>query len=65
MVAIICAEFAATGSVSTRSFHAFPAGKIGHAGALGSRSACADPPPSRRTTAPTTTARVMRPAAGR
>ena len=37
--AIICAEFAATGSLSTRSFHGLFAGKIGQLGALGSRSA--------------------------
>src|SRR5262245_63301696 len=39
---IICAEFAATGSESTRWFHAFEAGKTGHVGAEGTCSASAD-----------------------
>ena len=43
--AISCAESAATGSVSTRSFHAFVAGKIVQRGAPGTRSALAVPPP--------------------
>src|SRR5579862_1537640 len=42
---ISCAEFAATGSVSTRSFHGFVAGNIGHFGADGTLSACAVEPP--------------------
>src|SRR5579864_9644305 len=46
---IIAAEFAATGSLSTRWFHAFVAGKIGHFGAPGTRSAYAAPAPSAAT----------------
>jgi hypothetical protein len=40
---MICAELDATGSVSTRWFHALFAGKIGHFGAAGRRSALAEP----------------------
>src|SRR6476619_1758298 len=43
----ISSELAATGSVSTRWFHAFDFGKTGHRGADGIFSACAVEPPSR------------------
>ena len=56
---IICAEFAATGSASTRSFHAFVAGKIVHLGAPGKRSACADAPPRSSAPAATKNSRLM------
>src|ERR1700757_2549613 len=49
MELISCAEFADTGSLSTRSFHELFAGKTGQCGAAGSRSASADEP-VRRTT---------------
>src|SRR3569833_2575722 len=39
--AMICAESAATGSVSTRWFHGLFTGKTGHAGAEGARGAAA------------------------
>src|SRR5438477_5789885 len=44
--AISGAEFVATGSESTRWFHALSAGKIGQRGADGSRSAFAEAPPN-------------------
>src|SRR5581483_11835474 len=47
---ISCAEFAATGSASTRWFHALSDGKTGHRGAAGTRSADADAAP--RSSAP-------------
>src|ERR1044072_7453563 len=47
----IAAEFAATGSLSTRWFHGFDFGKTGHLGAAGTRSAPADGAPSARATA--------------
>src|SRR5919201_2826069 len=51
---IIVAEFAATGSLSTRRFQAFEAGKTGQRGAEGRRSACAEP--ARPSTSATETA---------
>ncbi len=42
----IASEPAATGSLSTRWFHAFVAGKTWHFGAAGIRRACADAPES-------------------
>src|SRR5437764_4206211 len=56
--AISCAESEATGSVSTRSFHALLAGKTGQCRAAGRRRAWADDP--LRSTAVTTAARARR-----
>src|SRR5579859_3961756 len=44
IAAISCAEFAATGSPSTRWFQVLLAGKMGQCGAVGSRRARADEP---------------------
>src|ERR671935_1623062 len=57
---ISVAEFAATGSLSTRRFQAFERGKTGHRDAVGSRSAAAEPETvaTRRPAAATRTARM-------
>src|SRR5579862_2852930 len=57
--AISWAEFAATGSLSTRWFHGLFAGKTGQRGAAGSRSARAVEPASRATARAAATARVL------
>jgi hypothetical protein len=56
--AMIRSESAATGSVSTRWFHALLAGKTGHFGAPGTRSAAAEATQTRQ--AATTRSGLMR-----
>ena len=51
---MIASESGATGSVSTRLFHAFVFGKIAQRGALGTRSACAGERTSARSSASST-----------
>src|SRR3954468_9028030 len=57
---ISVAEFAATGSLSTRLFQGFERGKIGQRGAVGRRSAAAEPDraATKTTAARTRTARI-------